>query len=214
MDYSKKDIIKILVDSAQKYDKYLANRTFLFIYDMGNQNYKYIEVTFIKNNFKHFTGIETNLEPKPFYEKCLDHRLSLADINKRDDGTTDLKLSRLSSMCDLLSSDTYWGKYNNSHKHIHANCCIGTSESKNDITLVLKRKNTKKKDHMMVPISFLAEQINTVSDCPYGIVAIYCMDNLKRIYMKNLVYYNHQEANYVSEKFDASQFHDTNIHLI
>ena len=48
MDYSKKDIIKILVDSAQKYDKYLANRTFLFIYDMGNQNYRYIEVTFIK----------------------------------------------------------------------------------------------------------------------------------------------------------------------
>ena len=71
MDYSKKDIIKILVDSAQKYDKYLANRTFLFIYDMGNQNYKYIEVTFIKNNFKHFTGIETNLEPNLFMRNVL-----------------------------------------------------------------------------------------------------------------------------------------------
>lgn len=68
----KKNVIrKGIIDSAVVYSKYLAGKTFLYVY--GNE---YFEVSFPVDHFLHLTGVETNLSAKDFYKNAKKSKLT------------------------------------------------------------------------------------------------------------------------------------------
>ena len=73
------DRIKIVKDicfAAKLYKENLVGKTFLYIFDG-----RYIEVLYKASNFRHLTGVDTNLSAKQFYEYVLKNQLQASQIN-------------------------------------------------------------------------------------------------------------------------------------
>ena len=67
------DRIKIVKDicfAAKLYKENLVGKTFLYVFDG-----RYIEVLYKASNFRHLTGVDTNLSAKQFYEYALKNQL-------------------------------------------------------------------------------------------------------------------------------------------
>ena len=79
MKYDKKKAIDIIVKAATNYKNTLQDKAFLLIYQ-ENGKMKTVQVEFRENHFLHLTGVQTSLSAKRFYEKCVSHKLSFADI--------------------------------------------------------------------------------------------------------------------------------------
>lgn len=97
-NHTRKEVIRKVFRCADLYEKNLNRRRLLFVYAGDNREVSSLEVRFGDGQFRHLTGVETpNMNAKEFYRACRDKRLSEADIEKRDDGTTDQKLDMLPS---------------------------------------------------------------------------------------------------------------------
>lgn len=73
------DRIKIVKDicfAAKLYKENLVGKTFLYVFDG-----RYIEVLYKASNFRHLTGVDTNLSAKQFYEYALKNQLQASQIN-------------------------------------------------------------------------------------------------------------------------------------
>ena len=66
LDKKKQDIIK-LKECAKTYKEKLLGKRFLVVFD----NLNYIEVIFTKKQFKHLTGISSDLSAVAFYDFCI-----------------------------------------------------------------------------------------------------------------------------------------------
>ena len=65
----KAELRRQIISAARIYKRYLAGKTFLYVY--GD---KYFEVAFLKSRFKHLTGVLSCLNGETFYEEaCLAH---------------------------------------------------------------------------------------------------------------------------------------------
>lgn len=70
-----KPIIKIIHKAAQAYKDNLVGKDFLYIFDD-----RCIEAKFRVDNFMHFTGVESNLSARRFYQNALNNKLSPSQI--------------------------------------------------------------------------------------------------------------------------------------
>ena len=59
----KSAILKKIHNAAKNYQRYLAGKTFMYVYEG-----KSIEVVFKKSSFLHLTGVNTKLKAKEFYK--------------------------------------------------------------------------------------------------------------------------------------------------
>ncbi len=62
----KKSVVQKIYEAAELYRRYLVGRKFLYVFDG-----RYIEVIYKSENFRHLTGVETNLSAKSFYSKAV-----------------------------------------------------------------------------------------------------------------------------------------------
>lgn len=67
----RKNIVKQIEIAADLYKQYLVGKQFLYVFDN-----RYIEVIYKSENFRHLTGVETNLSAKRFYNYAKNHILS------------------------------------------------------------------------------------------------------------------------------------------
>lgn len=58
----KSKLLKIIHSAAINYQKHLAGRTFLYVYED-----RYVEIVFKSSSFLHLTGVKTNLKAKGFF---------------------------------------------------------------------------------------------------------------------------------------------------
>lgn len=133
----KSEALKKLIYSAKIYDELLLNKNYIFITEKDN---KYLEVLFQATNFKHLTGIETDLKPKRFFESSLSGKIKEADINFKKNGTTELKLNILPSILNIQNISKMIGEFDNngllkvrlySEKIIgNTNYCMGLVQDK------------------------------------------------------------------------------------
>lgn len=70
-----KPIIKIIHQAAQAYKDNLVGKDFLYVFDD-----RCIEARFRVDNFMHFTGVESNLPARRFYQNALNNKLSPSQI--------------------------------------------------------------------------------------------------------------------------------------
>lgn len=162
----KKDAMEQLHKLARQYQVNLANRNFLFIFDLSG-NYQYFEVAFFKRNFLHLTGIKLtdNNSAINFYNQCLHKRIPADGFAFKQDGTTEQKFAVLPSLFDFRSGFKMLGEYNYSKKLLYADklCggvhgCIGFVQDKCSA--------------YFVPDTSLQEDIRNLVLKPYKIEAI------------------------------------------
>lgn len=71
----KKNIVQSIKQAAQIYKSRLVGRTFLYVFDG-----RYIEVIYKSENFRHLTGVDTNVPAKRFYKLAVQNKLESNQI--------------------------------------------------------------------------------------------------------------------------------------
>ena len=71
----RKIIVSKIISAAKLYKQNLVGKTFLYIFDN-----RYIEVMFRKNDFKHLTGVDSNLSANDFYKLAINNQLQAPQI--------------------------------------------------------------------------------------------------------------------------------------
>lgn len=117
--YTKEQAVSVIVKCAVLYQEHLANHNLLFLCMDKHRHLSVFEISFDGSNFLHLTGVKINRNgPSPvagakdFYDRCLNHRLSVRDFEFAKDGTTALKLDVLPQMMSKNISATMIGDYN------------------------------------------------------------------------------------------------------
>ena len=90
---TKEKLLKNIKTAKDIFDKTLLDKEFLYIYkNKITSDIEYFIMKCSKNNFLHLTGIETKLKGKIFYSALEENKLSLEEIDYKNNGTTRLKL--------------------------------------------------------------------------------------------------------------------------
>ena len=162
----KKQTINILQEAIIVYEKNLANKKILILYQV-DKNVKYIEIIFKRSNFLHLTGLKIKnpkLNSRTFYKKTLNQRLSLNDFEINQNGTTKLKIDILNQISSINKFINMIGNYQANRKFLIANKVIGNL----NVCLCLKKIS----DSIYIPISSLRENIKNITDKQYRIICI------------------------------------------
>lgn len=153
--YTAQQAIDILVVAAQGYKERLAGRVFVIIYkDLASGTIEHKRMKFTQNNFQHLTGIKyaDYVSPKDFYKMCLNKMLSPNKIRFNPNGFTNMKLSVLNYLPELLYNKFWIGESINNDIHINADyfagdtrCIVslGFRRAKEDYPVSLKRQSIR-----------------------------------------------------------------------
>lgn len=130
-NYTKKEAIKIILQSAEQYKLNLLNKSLLFITMDKHKRTSSLEVHFVKRNFLHLTGVvidSSNLSPNSFFDACIDKRLGMNDFEFAEDGTTNLKLAILPALMTKNLSANSVGDYNGVGIKLYTEKIAGSSK--------------------------------------------------------------------------------------
>lgn len=93
-----------IIQGAKNYDIFLNNKKFLIICEDNSK----IEINFFKEDFKHLTGINSDLSNSEFYKKAVNGTLSSANIlteQKYNWATLKGKSNRIEKIHEMLYQD-------------------------------------------------------------------------------------------------------------
>ncbi len=182
MKFTKEDARRRVLNCAKQYQQKLLNKKLIIIYRERKDNaIRYIEVIFHERNYQHLTGLEL-LDKKGnvlrnqsmnFYRKCIDNKLSVEELQFKQDGTTQLKLEALPVLMDITKITKITGDYNNVRPYLFVDKVIGGV----NFCLGLSRE-----DNAYVPASALLEDIKRLTDTPSQVLAILEKDKNADIY--------------------------------
>ena len=176
MKYDKKTAVEIITSAAKNYQKYLQDKTFLIIYQ-EEQKVKTAEDEFRDNHFLHLTGIKTKLSAQRFFEKCLNRKLSVAEIEMDQKGKAQQKLSVLPFLHELLYNKCMIGTFINSGIYINADYFVGNTKA----ILSVGFRAGKKVDF---PVTLYKEDVRKLSQPTNKVLAILVKDYRQENYTK------------------------------
>lgn len=170
-DYTKKEAIRIVSESANDYANNLVNKNFIIIYrNRTNSKLEYFETVFLPRNFQHLTGLEfvddkgnVLKQAGNFYRKCLNHALSEKEIRYKDDGTTNMKLAALPKVVNFFKTSKMTTSLNTYQPLLQVDRLVG------NISYCL---GFTKDGKYYVPSSCLLKDIRDFSDSTSQIVAV------------------------------------------
>lgn len=124
--YTKEAARSIIFAGAAKYKEKLSGRQFMLIYkDNASKNIKSVVVAFKPTNFKHLTGVVTELSAARFFRICLDKRLSTKQFNFDKYGNIQRKLDVLLLMPNVFYGRCWLGESINNDIYINADYYVG-----------------------------------------------------------------------------------------
>lgn len=136
MSRDKKSDLNIIKQAALLYDKNLLNKNILFVY-LKNNKIEYYEVTFLREHFKHLTGVKTNLNAYEFYYRAKNNRLRIKDFDYKDN-TSALKINNLIKAMNLCSFSKMIGEFKHNKVYVYLkkvtgnnNLIVGFDEGEN-----------------------------------------------------------------------------------
>lgn len=100
----KEKIRSQIISGARNYKKLLMDKVFLIVCEDGTE----YEVRFFKGDYKHLTGIYSNLDDKEFFEYCVNGKIDKGNIdtNQKYDWSTLKKKGRIvQNIQDILYKD-------------------------------------------------------------------------------------------------------------
>ena len=93
MSRNKTNDLNLIKQAAKLYDQNLLEKNILFIY-LNKNKIEYYEVTFLKEHFKHLTGVYSELNAYMFFYKARNNILKASDFEYKNN-TTGLKIDNL-----------------------------------------------------------------------------------------------------------------------
>ena len=187
--YTKEEAISIVVRCAEQYQEELEGKSLLFLCTDKHKKVIPVEFSFYGNNYMHLTGLKANkLFANDFYQKCLDHKLSPADVSFSADGTTHLKLDILPAMIAKNLQANMIGDYNSSKPRLYTEKIAGSIHA--CIGFVL---DTKTEEY--VPNTVVKEDARDITKNALRVVAVYRKENGAQRY---------EEMTYRAKKTDLS----------
>jgi len=101
----RKQTAKLICNAAMEYKKNLVGKTFLYVFDN-----RYIEVMFKVSNFKHLTGVDSNLNAKSFYQLAVEGKLQGTQIYFSAQHPFQLskkKIQHINNISNLATSESF-----------------------------------------------------------------------------------------------------------
>ncbi len=184
--YTKEEARTIAMQCAKVYNKKLVGKKFIFIYrDKLDNDVKFFEVYFGKENYQHLTGLELIDEEgnvrehvaELFFVKCVNNRLGKNEIQFKNDGTTNLKLAALPALMNIQGVTKIVGDYNGSRPYLVADKLVG------NVNFCLGLLQDLNNDYY-VPASSLLEDIKKLTNAPSQVLAIFSKENFEHTYKK------------------------------
>ena len=190
MSRDKKSDLNIIKQAALLYDKYLLNKKILFVY-LKNNKIEYYEVTFLKEHFKHLTGVKTNLNAYEFYYRAKNNRLRIKDFDYKDN-TSALKINNLIKAMNLCSFSKMIGEFKHNKVYVSVkkvtgnnNLIVGFDEGEN----------------INYPKTLLKGDIRDYTQKVYKIIGILS---------KNLLDKKYNKLDYIAKKINVKRFISNN----
>lgn len=101
----KKTLLEQIYSAKSIYDTTVLNKNFLYIFiNSITKKIDFIESSNLKSNFLHLTGVVTKRSGNDFYKLLHKNKLSLNDIDVREDGWTEIKLNIFDKLPILFNS--------------------------------------------------------------------------------------------------------------
>lgn len=179
----KEDALKIILESAKKYNDNLEGKNFLFVYRKDQKIYESIETYFFPGNFHHLTGTTINRQKiesaTDFYEACLQNRLTLDSFEIKKDGTTELKLQVLPRLMRLQSCTNMIGDFHENGVKLQTEKLAGNIHGCMGFV---------KKDGYYIPNTVLCCDIRNTLSKPYGKVDLIFSKSMTQCKYKELCY--------------------------
>ena len=122
-------------------------------------------ITFKPINFKHLTGIQSNIRPTQFYKACLNQRLSPEDFNFDKLGYAQRKLEVLPFMPDVFFNRCWLGPSIKNDICINADYYVGDTRCSLSIGIRIT-------DTGDVPVTLKKQSIREVVKKEYKVFAI------------------------------------------
>ncbi len=186
----KTEVLTRICQCAIHYSNNLEHKNYLFIYNIAAKNephrFDFIETIFAKQNFRHLTGVETELEAVVFYKRCIEKKLRSNDFSVPITGTCEQKLKILYELMAPSKSCKMIGYYGNEGVYLKTSHIIGNVRGV--MGFVPYEKNTR----FFVPNTVLEGDIRSkTKDRPFRIIAIACKD-IKDPTYSNICYLAHE----------------------
>ena len=103
-DNKKEELKRQIIAGAKNYDQYLLNKVFKIVCEDGTA----IDIRFFQNDFKHLTGLYSNLSDGKFFKFCRDGIIDIGNIEtvqKYNWSTLKGKGQRISHIHEMLYQD-------------------------------------------------------------------------------------------------------------
>lgn len=195
--YTKEEALSIVVKCAQAYEAELNGKNLLFICVDKHKHTLYFELSFCGHNFMHLTGLKpifkceendrvSKLHANDFYQKCLNHKLSIDDFVFSNDGTTHMKLAVLPTViCKNLHANMV-GDYDPTKMKLYTEKVIGGVYA--CMGVVFDKKTSK-----YVPNTVVQEDLRNIAHNYVRVIAVYRKKNNEKYY---------DEMTFKAKKFD------------
>jgi len=158
---TKAEALRIIHNSAVAYKNNLLNKNIMFV-AYKDEVTQLFETKFLPSNFRHLTGIITNLNSTRFFEAAFNNKLKESDINFARDGTTQKKLDVLYSLMSIHKTAKMAGDFESSHKVLLSDKVAGTT------TAVM---GFIKDDNYFVPNTVIKDDVRQIVRKPTLVIA-------------------------------------------
>ena len=166
---TKEGALKIVLECAEKYRDNLLGNTLLFMMTDKHKNVSSLEVAFEASNFLHLTGFiltDQTLTAGRFFQRCIDHRLSVDDFEFPEGEKSVLKLSVMPLLFEKNLSANMIGSFNGTGVQLYTEKIAGSVKG---CLGFVKDAGTGS----YVPNTILREDIRKISYAPYRVIATY-----------------------------------------
>jgi len=170
---TKAEALRIIHNSAVAYKNNLLNRNVMFVAEKDDVT-QLFETKFLPSNFRHLTGIMTNLNSTRFFEAAVGNKLKESDIQFARDGTTQKKLDILFSLMNIHKTAKMAGDFEGSHKVLLSDKIAGTT------TAVM---GFVKDDNYFVPNTIIKDDVRQLTRKPTLVIsAIFIKPDKQSVY--------------------------------
>lgn len=101
--FSSRDAVRIILEVAPVYAEKMVGKIFLYVFEG-----QYIEVTYRAKEFKHLTGVSTELSARDFYKLALSGRLTPEQVSfdsRHPAKLCERKMGHLQNLSSIVNSD-------------------------------------------------------------------------------------------------------------
>ncbi len=170
-DGHKTKLRKQIIIGARNYKKYLTGKVFKIICEDGTE----VDVRFFGSDFKHLTGLDSNLDNEKFYKNCVCGIIDIGNINNnqkynwatlRTKGKSIEKIHELlysdcqkTLLLELLHTNTFIFPY--AVKNVVNNICVGFASDANKARSLRKASsslNSKSQKSIIAIFAKLSER--------------------------------------------------------